>query len=364
MQRLSRVVQHVSASAVECMRPFEGPERRAALDVESIAEVERRHSDPVSLAVIIDMQSRNIVECISTQSGSSSKRGALYPFRLLDDGSGVELRESHALCYRAVPEQAFNLAKAAYEAAVQKRKADIAHCEKLLRELPIALANSKTAQRQLEDALESGDSDDLAGVGTIRLEQRRLKKEIGSQSQRLERLQREGEPTLQLDDGDYQWREHQLSLDLSWGVHSIGGKVYQLVPFHDLTEIGIANPLLQASVVSHCHKLSAAPLGCSSLFPRGLDSPPHQLILWISYPGKVGYTSVSLRADEALGSQLLQLVSYTLSQLTFHRRVEVARISGTPPSIHYVWSELDARLTPHQLGLVENDHICIDIEHY
>lgn len=85
----------------------------------------------------------------------------LLPYRLTADGAGVELRGEYACQYQGVPENAI----AEVQTRIATRKAEVAHCEKLLRELPIALKNCEAA------AIDEAKSD-FNEIGPLAVEQR------------------------------------------------------------------------------------------------------------------------------------------------------------------------------------------------
>lgn len=90
------------------------------------------------------------------------------------------------------------------------------------------------------DSITVGESDDMAGVGAIKLEQRRIESEIRAQEERLKQLQESAEPTL-ADELKPLWRIERMfiSVPFKWGMHEWNGQMYQFAHSNPPPQIGI-----------------------------------------------------------------------------------------------------------------------------
>lgn len=87
---------------------------------------------------------------------------ACFVHRVLPDGSGVEMSEMYSFEHRVASAQQI---AGLQEASHQKYRADLGHCQKLLRDLPVALRNSQSAGQALACALVGGGNGDLSELG-------------------------------------------------------------------------------------------------------------------------------------------------------------------------------------------------------
>jgi hypothetical protein len=109
------------------------------------------------------------------------------------------------------------------QAAVQERIAQLAHCKKLLQDLPIALQNSIIAM----EAHAVSENVDLTTLGAMVLEQTRLKQEIQTQKLRLPEL----EASVAADRDPVKstaTHRYQTSLVLPFGVSTLDCTEYTL----------------------------------------------------------------------------------------------------------------------------------------
>jgi len=130
--------------------------------------------------------------------------------------------------YFGLSEAKLRQAEQAHKESLPAKKVEVAACEKLLDQLKEALDRSEAAEEELTSAVASGESDDMNGIGPLKLEQRRIKQEIESQEQRLKRL-REAclfSPSTLRD----QWEDVELALDLvfRFGLNEWEGRHYQV----------------------------------------------------------------------------------------------------------------------------------------
>jgi hypothetical protein len=144
--------------------------------------------------------------------------------RDLPDGSGAELRAPYSFEYRVAGAQQI----AAVKAARQKFDADLAHCQKLLRELPIALKNSQSASQALSSSLLDGSGGDMNELAVMTLEQARIQREIASQH--LKEKERLDRGTPQYDKSQFATHRRWSSLKLYFDAQNqIGEKKYRLI---------------------------------------------------------------------------------------------------------------------------------------
>lgn len=142
----------------------------------------------------------------------------LFPSAILPDDGGVEFRSAYTYEYQAVSEED----RLWYIDLLSQ----VAHCRKLLRDLPIALQNSETAMK------EHGASDDvdLNTLGAMAVEQVRIRKEIANQQTSLRHLEHhvEREATIELEDRAMQLYQLQTTIVLPFGISEVDGWEYRL----------------------------------------------------------------------------------------------------------------------------------------
>lgn len=137
----------------------------------------------------------------------------LYPYRLLPDDSGVELRSAYTYEYRAITEED-RLAPAPVESHIDQ-------CKKLLHDLPIALRNSELAHAK-------SDESDLNTLGAMFLEQVRIREEIATQQARLVQLEEEAAVARQSRTSAMKPLQYQTTLTLPFGRTQVGDRTYEL----------------------------------------------------------------------------------------------------------------------------------------
>jgi hypothetical protein len=98
--------------------------------------------------------------------------------------------------------------------------AEVSHAEKLLRDLPAALENSVSASSVLAEKMLDGDDGDLSELGTMMLEQQRIRREITRQQLILHTL--DSTPLPGLDQEQFETR-------------SVWAKI--ILRFHEPTDI-------------------------------------------------------------------------------------------------------------------------------
>jgi len=136
---------------------------------------------------------------------------AMFPFRLLPDEGGVEFRSGYTYEYRALAEED-RLAHA-------ELLARIAHCEKLLTNLPIALKNSRAAMKEHSKSEEVN----LNTLGAIYMEQERIDAEIVCQGTRLKQLEAQVATAKANFPSTSKLFKHQTAVTLPFGPTKMGG---------------------------------------------------------------------------------------------------------------------------------------------
>ena len=154
-----------------------------------------------------------------------------FAVALAANDAGVEFRSEYAHEYRyATGDQIEDLkqAKIAYAA-------DVAHCEKLLRDLPVALKNSEKALAEVRDQLveSCAAADAESAVVCMTVEQGRIVKEIKTQEAKLKSL-KENEPAF--DKSRFTLCAHRNQMTLKFGWNTIGETVYQLIKVDQIPE--------------------------------------------------------------------------------------------------------------------------------
>ena len=144
----------------------------------------------------------------------------MHCYAMLPNDAGVELRGNHTIYFRAAKQEDVDR----IIAETKKRTEDIAHCKKLLIDLPVALTNSKTAMNAAMDDLEQNDFSD---IGAMALEQRRLKQEIESQKKQLVEL--EASPVPEVDPSMYQAFTFCGRALMPFGISNLYGIQYHLL---------------------------------------------------------------------------------------------------------------------------------------
>ena len=149
----------------------------------------------------------------------------MYLYELLEDDSGATVTTKTYWQYaRSTPEEYHQMKE-----LNAKREADIRQCEKLLHDLPIALANSEKALTSVD---ETSEDFDLNEMGAMVYEQKRIRREISAQEQQLKTLR------SQLPDC-VNWTQlpkfsYYPTLTLQFGMNRLStGDVIQLVRVND-----------------------------------------------------------------------------------------------------------------------------------
>jgi len=143
----------------------------------------------------------------------------LFPFRLLPDDGGVEFRSQYMYEYRVIADE--HLAKQ------RSLAAQVAHCQKLLVDLPIAKRNGEAAMQEHSES----DQVDLNTLGAMFLEQKRIQQEIVDQTEKLKRLGEEAKAAAAAHtDLPSSWKlhKHQTTVTLPFGRTKLGDCLYQL----------------------------------------------------------------------------------------------------------------------------------------
>jgi len=183
-------------------------------------------------------------------------KSKLLPWRLLPNHTGVEFRSAKSYSYRT--------GSHTYAAEVKLAQKDledsIAHCRKLLVDLPIALQNSKAA---LESKLKANDAQELSEIGAIVVEQQRISQELDIQTKRLEALLATPIPTL--EKARFTSYSRQASAVLKIGYNTVAGKTYHLMHRAHAVEVAEIDPLLEVG------EILPAPLAQKRM-PEALDA--------------------------------------------------------------------------------------------
>jgi hypothetical protein len=162
----------------------------------------------------------------------------LRPARLLPGHAGVEFRGTHLLRYSiASPEQIKERAPKTTDLA-----AAIQHCETLLStELPASLARSCEASDKLLEAMStepaaqqderafSSSRAELSDLGSLAVEQKRIRAEMDVQHKRLVELRKEQLVPHTWDKERMIQREEQTVLVVPFGVFCLAGVYYHLL---------------------------------------------------------------------------------------------------------------------------------------
>lgn len=181
-------------------------------EIESLSKIER----PLNIEL---QQSIGIINCTDmTSSCQIEYQGEkMAPFKLAS-GRGVEFRGQYSYQYKGASQVYIDEVNAARKGL----ESDISHCKKLLRELPIALDNSKKAMARLSESSDPGINE----MGCMVLEQKRINTEIQQQKEKLKRLESVQAP--QFDKSRFIQHTRQLSMILPFGMSRLGGKVYRI----------------------------------------------------------------------------------------------------------------------------------------
>ena len=198
-----------------------------------------------------------------TEVAHNQLAGDMHCYAMLPSDAGVELRGNHVIQFRAASvEDADRI-----NAAAKKRVDDIAHCKKLLIELPIALTNSEVA---LKAAVDADEPAELSEVGAMVFEQKRIKQETESQKKRLVEL--DSSPLPKLDRTKFRAHQFFARVSMPFGISNLNGTRYHLlrkdemlapIPNLELEELGPAaavKPIPTAAATS------------SSAVPMALDA--------------------------------------------------------------------------------------------
>ena len=187
--------------------------------------------------IIVDDLSR-------TKVAHNQIAGDMHAHAMLMSDAGVELRGNHTIHFRAASQEDADR----IIAATKKRTDDIAHCTKLLVDLPVALSNSAQAMELAMDAL---DQNELGDIGAMALEQKRIKQEIASQQKRLVEL--ESSPYPKLDPSTFRAREFCTRASMPFGTSDVNGTRYQLLR---LVRSMTITPI--PTITSYCAEITTA----------------------------------------------------------------------------------------------------------
>lgn len=157
----------------------------------------------------------------------------LVPYRLLPDDGGVEMRGRYICEYRAASEGYLK----EIEKAKKERVDAIAHCRKLLIDLPVALSRSRTAM----DTLLASAEADLSEVGAMTVEQRRIQQEIDAQKKKLSELESSAMPKV--DKSRFILHRLQRSVTLKFGANRLGDQVIHVMRPSDMSTPHTVSPV-------------------------------------------------------------------------------------------------------------------------
>lgn len=108
------------------------------------------------------------------------------------------------------------------------RVAQIAHCQKLLHDLPIALQNSERAMKEHTEAEEV----DLSALGAMLMEQKRIREEIADRQAKLQQLEKQvAESTI---NPPVQLYKYQTSITLPLGTSQLDGRWHFIQPISQI----------------------------------------------------------------------------------------------------------------------------------
>lgn len=209
----------------------------AILQLDSLAPhmFDESDSEQVAQQVCIEPlhvhHARELRRHSSDSAATSSTAAAMLPFfplRLLDDGSCVVMRFRLGLSYVGVSEAVLQQVEQKHREQLPAKEAEVTTCEKLLDQLKEALSRSEKAEEDLVAAVASDESEDIVGIGALKIEQRRITLEMGTQKMRLEQLRQAclfSPSTLWS-----QWEDVELALDVVFvfGLNQWEGQLYRV----------------------------------------------------------------------------------------------------------------------------------------
>jgi hypothetical protein len=194
---------------------------------------------------------------------------------------GREIWIWDSLCNRTSPNDAgvrlvgtkkyhYNAATPEYlaevEAAKVKRTNDVAHCKKLLIDLPIALENSKDAMTQLKKS----ESVDLSELGAMMLEQDRISQEIELREDEFLELHAPA-PSIRLSDFMPHVRQH--SVVLQFGRNRIGEEIFNVMHKVHTPKVELIDPSTSLVDPLPASPASASSSSSSASPPGGVVAP-------------------------------------------------------------------------------------------
>jgi len=165
--------------------------------------------------VAILLISMNPPNTTTPQTSIQFEGEQMFPFRLLPDEGGVEFCSGYTCEYRLITDE--------HHAKQQALAAQVAHCKRLLRDLPVALENSRMTMKSHA----ASEEVDFNTVGAMVIEQLRIDEEIIAQGTRLKQLEEEAAvartnpPTKKL-------RKYQTQMILPFGETKVGDRFYHL----------------------------------------------------------------------------------------------------------------------------------------
>ena len=192
-------------------------------DEDAINKSKELSSQVVMAQLFFSSSGETIVEsgdCLTLQGQE------FYLYELLKDGSGVTMTTKMYWQYRRSTQEEYQQVKEFN----QKREEDIRHCEKLLHDLPIALANSEKALAAVD---EKSNDVDVNELGAMVIEQKTIRREIETQEQKLSTLRSQPPACLNLTPlpNFNVWP----TLTLEWGMNRLpAGDIIQLVRVNDI----------------------------------------------------------------------------------------------------------------------------------
>lgn len=199
------LLQRLSTMAKEQLDLKSIREQKSALNA-SAASAQEMHK---AISILC-----SIAAC--AQGGIHFEGEELFPYRLLPNDGGVEFRSGFTYEYRIVKEED-RLARGKLTEA-------IAHCQKLLADLPIALENSQTAMQQHSRAEEV----DLNTLGAMVMEQKRIQEEIDQQAAQWRLIEEEAAALAKKIASSMQLFECQTQVTLPFGRTKVGDRLYCL----------------------------------------------------------------------------------------------------------------------------------------
>ena len=223
---------------------------RLSLTEDEDYDILERSQELSSQVVMIQLFSSTVGTIFQDERYLTFQGQEFYLSELLEDGSGVMLATLTDWQYiRSTPEE--------YQRVKElnaKYEEDIRHCVQLLHDLPIALANSEKALAAVDI---SSEYFDVYELGAMVYEQKRIRREIEAQEQKLKilRSQSVDRPTLN-------WTQFSKffcyrTLTLEFGMNRLStGDIIQLIRVSDFHKpsakvVEIKTELERVSVPNH-----------------------------------------------------------------------------------------------------------------